>query len=126
MATSESYLANGGYPADWREIALTVKERAGWQCEWVESDGTRCSRKQGDPLPDNKSGWKVVLSVAHLNHIASDCRMDNLKAMCSMHHLRYDAHLHARHAKETVRRKRREEALRSGQLTWIESSTQEV
>lgn len=121
MATSQSYLANGEYPPNWKEIAQAVKERARWHCEWVDSDGTRCARKQGDPLPDNKAGWKVVLSVAHLNHIASDCRMDNLKAMCSMHHLRYDAQMHAKHAQETRQRKQREEALNAGQLSWLEA-----
>src|SRR5579872_2532056 len=47
MATSEAYLANGGYPPEWKAIARAVKERAGWQCEWVEN-GRRCERKQGE------------------------------------------------------------------------------
>ena len=118
MATSEAYLANGEYPSNWKEIARAVKERAGWQCEWTDAHGSRCTRKQGDPLPGNKAGWKVVLSVAHLNHIASDCRMENLKAMCSMHHLRYDAAMHAQHAQLTRQRKQYESAINAGQLEW--------
>lgn len=118
MATSQAYLANGGYPPDWKEIAKAVKERAGWQCEWVEN-GVRCQRKQGDPIPGNESK-KVVLSVMHLNHVASDCRMENLKAACSMHHLRYDAPMHAQHAQQTLRRKKRELALSAGQIPLME------
>jgi hypothetical protein len=126
MGISDAYLANGDYPSDWKEVAKAVKERATWQCEWIDAKGIRCTRKQGDPLPDNKAGWKVVLSVAHLNHVASDCRMDNLKAMCSMHHLRYDALMHAQHAQQTRHRKLQESALSAGQLSWMETGESEA
>jgi hypothetical protein len=33
---------------------------------------------------------KVVLTVAHLNHDPADCRDENLRAGCQLHHLRYD------------------------------------
>ena len=33
---------------------------------------------------------KVILTVAHLNHLTTDNRMSNLKAMCQLHHIRHD------------------------------------
>ena len=116
MATSQKYLANGGYPANWSEISTAVKERAGYQCEWVDKDGTRCQRKHHEPIPGSKTYAKTVLTVAHLNHDPTDCRMENLAAWCQAHHLRYDALLHAEHARETRLRKQREAALEAGQV----------
>lgn len=121
IATSETYLANGGYPANWKEISNAVKERANWQCEWINADGTRCERKHHEPIPNNPYR-KTVLTVAHLNHIASDCRMENLRAWCQAHHLRYDAKMHAQHAQETLRRKRYDEALQAGQVPLFEKN----
>ncbi len=52
MATSQAYLANGGYPSDWKEISRSIREdRAGNQCEWIEADGSRCPRKHHEPIP---------------------------------------------------------------------------
>lgn len=45
----------------------------------------------------------IVLTVAHLNHDPTDCRPENLAAMCQRHHLAYDAALHAANAYETRR-----------------------
>jgi hypothetical protein len=33
---------------------------------------------------------RFLLTVAHLNHIPADCGRDNLKALCSPCHCRYD------------------------------------
>lgn len=121
MATSKSYLANGGYPANWKEISDAVKERAGYQCEWTDVDGTRCERKHHEPIPGSKNTYaQTVLTVAHLNHMPGDCSMSNLRAWCQAHHLRYDAQMHAKHAKETRLRKEREEALEAGQVPLFE------
>lgn len=38
---------------------------------------------------------KVVLTVAHLNHVSGDDRDDNLKALCQWCHLNYDKVHHA-------------------------------
>jgi hypothetical protein len=35
-------------------------------------------------------GGRFVLTVAHLNHIPSDCRPENLRALCAPCHCRYD------------------------------------
>lgn len=81
------------YPANWKDIALSVKEKAGWKCQGC---GAQC-RKPGEPFDTQKR----TLTVAHLNHTPEDFRPENLKAMCAVCHLRYDAQHHA----ETRRRK---------------------
>jgi hypothetical protein len=85
------------YPANWRDISLTIRERAGWRCEF-------CGAAQGEPHPE--TGSRVVLTVAHLDHNPQNCAPDNLRALCQCCHLRYDAQEHARHAAETRRQRR--------------------
>jgi len=75
------------YPDDWKEIALAVKDEAGWQCEMC---GKQC-RRPGEPFDTHKR----TLTVAHCNHDESDCRLENLVAACAPCHLRYDAEYHA-------------------------------
>jgi len=101
------------YPPNWEEIALAVKERAGWCCEWcgVAYGTWRISRK-GKP-------YKVVMTVAHLGvpypdgrpgnrDDRWDVRRENLLALCQSCHLRLDLEDHITHAKETRARKKRE------------------
>lgn len=57
---------------------------------------------------------KVVLTVAHLNHTPSDCRDENLLAMCQACHLRYDLDHHKINSAETRRRKK----IKAGQLSF--------
>lgn len=92
------------YPADWARISLRIRGiRAGWRCEWCESDGRRCEAVQGQPSPI--TGSKVVLTVAHLDHDETHADPTRLMAMCQYHHLRYDAAHHRRNAAETRRRR---------------------
>ena len=47
------------------------------------------------PVPSDESPVIViVLTVAHLNHDPTDCRPENLAAMCQRHHLQYDQQHH--------------------------------
>ena len=71
------------YPQNWKEIALKVKEAAGWKCQPC---GKQCYFP-GEPVEDTR----YVLTVAHVNHVESDCRLENLVAACSVCHLKYDA-----------------------------------
>lgn len=80
------------YPADWKRIALEVKEKAEWKCEFC---GKQCRRPE-EPFDTHKN----TLTVAHMNHTPEDVRPENLKALCAPCHLRYDAKHHA----ETRRR----------------------
>lgn len=50
----------------------------------------------GDPV-------KIVLTIAHLDHVPENCDPSNLRALCQMHHLRYDAKHHAETARQTRR-----------------------
>jgi hypothetical protein len=71
----------GRYPPDWLEISRHIRtERAKNRCE-------RCGVENYSPLP---GGFKVILTVVHLNHRPEDCREENLKALCQRCHLRYD------------------------------------
>lgn len=71
------------YPDNWDEIAKAIKEATGWKCQ---ACGKQCY------LPGAKvADTRFVLTVAHVNHVESDCRSENLVAACSVCHLRYDA-----------------------------------
>lgn len=75
------------YPDDWDEIARRVKDEEGWRCEGC---GKQC-RRPGEPFDTHRR----TLTVAHLDHDPSNCRRDNLAALCAPCHLRYDAGHHA-------------------------------
>jgi hypothetical protein len=115
------------YPKDWRTIRARILARADGRCEFLMADGTRCDapdlelvfrdrrnpevwrRPHGGDCGETDLecyGVKVVLTIAHLNHEPEDCRDDNLKAGCQLHHLRYDAAHHQRNASQTRRHKK--------------------
>jgi hypothetical protein len=71
------------YPKNWPEIALEVKQSAGWRCE---SCGGQC-RRPGEPFRTHRE----TLTTAHVNHTPMDCRQENLVALCAACHCRYDA-----------------------------------
>lgn len=101
------------YPADWDEIARAIKDEVNWHCEDCgrpcrmpgESDGDLIDRlvdtawnsdlfeevetEEFGVVPVPKLG-RFTLTVAHLNHIPSDCRRENLSAKCAPCHCRYD------------------------------------
>ena len=60
------------YPENWDEIARGVKEKAGYLCEMCYSPS----------VPGR------ILTVHHLNGDKSDCRYQNLVALCQVCHLR--------------------------------------
>lgn len=99
------------YPENWESIALTIKTAANWTCQ----ECNRPCRQPGESLWDlynriDGAGWqwaqdlegedeqgepvlklgRFTLTVAHLNHQPEDCRPQNLKALCSVCHCRYD------------------------------------
>jgi 5-methylcytosine-specific restriction endonuclease McrA len=124
------------YPADWRAISEGVRQRAGHRCEfcsvrnrawgWRDDAGEfhevakRAFRGQYIAPPFDLAMTcaggevrtvriiKIVLTSAHLNHDPSDCRDENLKALCQRCHLRYDA------ASKRERRVERERAAAAG------------
>jgi len=100
------------YPANWETISLARREAAGWQCEqmvdieWLQQP-VRCFRKQGEMVRGTKGQlYKVVLTVAHLDHNPQNNDPSNLRVLCQVHHLEHDHALHVQHAKETRQKKR--------------------
>lgn len=75
------------YPKDWKAISLRVRERAGWVCEGSPAYPD-CRAANGEPHP--QTGSKVVLTVAHLDHVPENCADENLKAWCQRCHNTYD------------------------------------
>lgn len=92
------------YPSDWYHIALKVKTQACWNCQqcgkpckhpdesWMNFE-KRVLRNRPD-VPQPIVRGQHILTVAHLNHTPEDCSPANLKAMCSVCHLRYDKQHH--------------------------------
>ena len=77
------------YPANWKEISLRIRKRAGQKCEF-------CGAENYKPHPE--TGSKVILTVAHLDHVPMNCSDSNLRALCQKCHLTYDAKHHAKNA----------------------------
>ncbi|ULG90669.1 hypothetical protein FH593_20435 (plasmid) [Leptospira interrogans] len=104
------------YPSNWKEISLSIRNRAGNKCEWcgvrnkkwVQRTENAVWTKEKDPSNKEEEfelkllGYsKIVLTVAHLNHDPSDCRDENLRALCQKCHLNYDKALHIKNSRIT-------------------------
>jgi len=113
------------YPPTWKtEIRPAILKRAGNKCEWcglpnyafvIRKDGTASQLTPEQAENARQAGERVtriVLTIAHLNHIITDSRHANLAALCQRCHLSHDAQHHARNAART----RREKRLVAGQL----------
>lgn len=79
------------YPADWGEISLVCRIRAGWTCQGSPAY-PECRAENGKPHP--VTGSIVVLTVAHLDRTPENCDLENLRAWCQRCHLTYDADQH--------------------------------
>lgn len=116
------------YPSNWKEIRAQILERAAHCCELCRvpngvtvmrgmgkdkgayqlPDGVTHSEKNGGLIclrPFDFIGYavKIVLTIAHLDHVPEHCSDGNLKAMCQKCHLTYDAEHHAKNAAATRR-----------------------
>lgn len=74
------------YPANWKEIRLRILER----------DNNCCAFCGVANYTTKENGTKVVLTIAHLDHDATnhEVKDDRLAALCQACHLRYDLHRH--------------------------------
>lgn len=88
------------YPADWKRIRLHILGRAGDRCEGSPRYPD-CRAKNGEPHP--VTGSRVVLTIAHRNHVVEDSSPENLAAWCQRCHLTHDAAHHAANARATRR-----------------------
>lgn len=96
------------YPGDWPLITARIKKRSRGRCECIGEcglhDGRRCSEKNKTKAKNFRG--TVILTTAHLNHIESDCRDENLKSMCQKCHLRFDMPHHKINSRKTRRLKK--------------------
>lgn len=100
------------YPPNWKETRKRILKRANNTCEF---EGCTFKHLQNvfQGKKNNRVEWfhsvdqakescgilyfdkpvKVVLTIAHLDHDETNWNVadDRLKAMCQLHHLRYDA-----------------------------------
>lgn len=93
------------YHPDWKDkIRPAILKRDNYRCrecgvpnkiyvvrmengDWVEADDLvkTEAKRVGQKIT------RIILTVAHLNHIVFDNREENLKSLCQLHHLRHDA-----------------------------------
>lgn len=83
------------YPKDWKEIRVSILERAKNRCEFcgVENHTYKLNEKTGKTV-------RIVLTIAHLDHTPENCEAENLRALCQKCHNSYDA----KHRAETRRK----------------------
>lgn len=91
------------YPANWQDIRQAILKREGNCCKW-------CRVPNGVTNP--RTGSKVVLTIAHLDHVPEHCQPDNLAALCQQCHNAYDAPVRARNRAA----RKREELKTMGQM----------
>jgi hypothetical protein len=134
------------YPANWKEISLSVRSAANWRCEqcdrpcrrpgedWVTFAVETLSAypawyaESYEETTDDETGeagivekpTRFTLTVAHLDHNPANCDRANLKALCAPCHLRYDAPLHRANAAKTRAAKREKRDQTIGQLSLID------
>ena len=90
------------YPKNWKEIRAEILDRAGHCCEGSPAH-PYCRAANYSQHPD--TGSKVVLTIAHLDHVPEHCEHENLKAWCQRCHLKYDAEHHRKNSWATRRAK---------------------
>ncbi|ACA99866.1 MULTISPECIES: hypothetical protein [Cyanophyceae] len=115
------------YPDNWEAIALEIKESVHWFCEkcgrpcrrpgedWfdflekLQSTFPQWYQQYEEEVYDDDTGeWgyiekrgRFILTVAHLDHNPANCDRQNLKALCSVCHLRNDHSHHLKNASRT-------------------------
>jgi 5-methylcytosine-specific restriction endonuclease McrA len=80
------------YPKDWKQISLRIRARAGNKCEDCGAQNYSI-----------RDGSKIVLTVAHLDHVPENCSDENLRAWCQRCHNQYDAPIRRRGIKQRKR-----------------------
>jgi len=109
--------ARSQYPPNWKDISYAVRYvRAEGRCEF-------CHAKEGSRYPGRQT--VVRLAVAHLGvnrpdgslgsrHDKSDCRPENLAALCQRCHLNLDRRDHQERRKHNAEARQRRRLARLG------------
>lgn len=95
------------YPKNWKDIRQRILARAALSCEF-------CGATQYGPHP--RTGKRVVLTIAHLDHTPENNAPENLRALCQPCHLTYDAKEHASNRRKNIARE-------SGQVEMLLTET---
>lgn len=89
------------YPKNWAEIARRIKQTANWHCEecrkpclltgedWLDFI-TRLGWSVGEALTHSGHPTRFFLTTAHLDQNPSNNARSNLRALCTVCHLRHD------------------------------------
>ena len=85
------------YPVNWHEIRIAILNRARHQCEGSPKYPD-CRAANGEHHP--VTGSRVVLTIAHLDHVPEHCDPGSLRAWCQRCHTTYDAPMKAARRKE--------------------------
>lgn len=107
------------YPKNWKEIRQRILERAGNKCEFcgVENHAVGYRNKDGEFVKsvgmqqeadelDGEKLFKIVLTVAHLDHDPTNCDPSNLRALCQKCHNNYDKEHRKQTRRKTLEEKR--------------------
>jgi hypothetical protein len=112
------------YPANWKEISKSIRERAGDRCEFCgvsnyavgyrnsanEFIEIECSfagdMEALDAISEGYKIIKIILTVAHLDHNPSNCDPANLRCLCQKCHNTYDRKHRNINAQATNRKKK--------------------
>ena len=111
------------YPKNWKQIREQILARSGHSCEGspayphcrvpnysYRNNTTGEVTTETDiievwKLADGNKVSRIVLTIAHLDHIHENCDPANLRAWCQRCHLKYDAAHHAVNSAKTRRDK---------------------
>lgn len=127
------------YPDDWEAISREVRDAAGNRCQecgvqnglygyrvgktFVAVAGpgeiTEAVKHECRNLPTRPRCFRIVLTVAHLDHDTQNSDRANLRAWCQRCHLRYDQDHHIANAAQTRAATQREASAAAGQLELI-------
>lgn len=82
------------YPKNWKEIRTNILIECNNICEW-------CTAENYKPHPITNS--KVVLTIAHIDHVIENNDRSNLKALCQKCHNGHDAKMRHFNRKERLK-----------------------
>lgn len=108
------------YHPDWKWISRQIREQAGWRCEFCGlANGERGAWLKGEWFPESAVFWRepfrVVLTVAHLDHDPANNDPANLRALCQRCHNAWDVEHRKANRAETRRLARQQAPIAAGQ-----------
>lgn len=104
------------YPKNWKQIRAQILERARNRCEWCGLENHIFGIRRKDGIFDELQGMeleaahidgirvtKIVLTIAHIDHIPENNDPTNLAALCQKCHLGHDMEQHIKNRRYFAR-----------------------